>query len=362
MQKDDVEKYRVCYFPWTHIGLGWNKFSVCCVSPDEDFGEIIGFLPTEDIQQTFNHANYQKLRGFLTNPSGESPNVCTNCGVGANSSSISGFRSRQLSHLKRIEDAGQKERARENLERALDSIYSKEIVVSHNPVIATITCGSACNIKCKFCYNCHMNYYPEASDLLNVVDQIHETLIEATLTGGEPIVTKAGRALLEEFATGKYKFAVSLFTNAQYADFKLYKPVNLVRVSISADGATKKVYEYVRKGGDFKDLIRNVKKFIEMKKEKPYLDITLNFTVSSDNYVDIPEAVKLYEGLGLRTGFQPVLREKDDPQNFAERPDLYDDVLKKVSEGIELSASAYTQGRLKQIEQLVLRKIEENHC
>jgi hypothetical protein len=293
---ENIETDKICHYPWTHLTLGWNKFSMCCVAPPQDyFGEIEGFSPNINIRRdVFNHKNYIDVReGFIN---GNIPTACLNCAVGA-IISFKGFYSGWLKLIEQIENTAQKERIKENLEIVFNSLVSRETTVNHNPFLATITCGSACNIKCKFCYNCNMNYYPQVQDILTIIDQMHETLIEATLTGGEPIVTKAGRALFQEFASGKYKFFVQLFTNAQYADFSLYRPVNLRQVTISSDGATKKVYEAVRIGGNFEDLIGNVKKFIELKKEKPFMDIFINFTVTSDNYFDIPEAVKLYEGM-----------------------------------------------------------------
>ena len=359
--EESLDAVKVCHLPWTQLGLGWNKFSVCCVSYSEDFGEIKSFPPDTNIRRhVFNHKNYRSMRESLSNPSKGLHESCVNCSTGAVSSNLKAFYKTNLSRLELIEDAPQKERARENLEAALFSIVNKTASVKHNPVVTNITCGSACNIKCRFCYNCNMNYFPDAADLLNIVNQVHETLVEATLTGGEPIITKAGRALLQEFANGKYKFCVRMSTNGQYADFDLYRSVNFGNVTISSDGATKKVYEYVREGGDFEVLLENLKKFIELKKEKPNMGLSLNFTVSSDNYVDIPEAVKLYEGMGLLTLFQPVLLEKENPQNFAERPELYEDIIKKVDEGISLTSSATTKSRLENIKKLILRKEEEN--
>jgi len=40
---ENVDTGKICHYPWTHIGLGWDKFNVCCVSsPDDFFGEIMG--------------------------------------------------------------------------------------------------------------------------------------------------------------------------------------------------------------------------------------------------------------------------------------------------------------------------------
>lgn len=252
-----------------------------------------------------------------------------------------------------IDDEAQQRRARDNFSAAMEAAIMGKPYVNHDPCFLNITCGSACNIKCKFCYNCEMDYHPSDKDILKIVDAVHENLIYAQLTGGEPLVTKAGRAILSEFATGRYKFAVRIGTNAQWTDFDLLRPVNLAEVQISSDGATKEVYEKIRVGGNFEDLIANVKKFVDLRKEKPSLILRLNYTVTSDNYMDIPEAVKLYEDLGLFITFNLVMREADDPQNIKERPDLYQDLLKKVDEGIALSNNEFTKDCLKNIKNTI---------
>ena len=85
--------------------------------------------------------------------------------------------------------------------------------------------------------------------------------------------------------------------------------------------------------------------------------IRLNYTVTSENYMDIPEAVKLYEDMGLFITFNLVMREKDDPQNIKERPDLYEDLLKCVEEGLRVSHFALTQDCLKNIKSMIEEKM-----
>ena len=113
----------------------------------------------------------------------------------------------------------------------------------------------------------------------------------------------------------------------------------------------------MKKCGNFDDLVANVKKFVELKKEKPLMTLRLNYVVTSDNYQDIPAAVKLYEGdLGLFLTFNLVMREKDDPQNIKERPDLYEGLLRSVEEGLRLSKNPFTQDSLKNIETTIKRQ------
>ena len=211
-----------------------------------DFGSITEISGVQDWkEEIFNSPSYIAVRTALAQ--GHLPDYCENCSVkdyggGALHQTVNQY----TAALIQIQDREQLKRAQENFCKAVESAATRQIHVSHNPCFANITCGSDCNIRCKFCYNCLMDYHPKAEDILRVVDAIHKDLIFVQVTGGEPLITKAGRELLRQFATGRYKFAVRLGTNAQWTDFDLLRPVNLAEVQISADGATKEVYEKVR--------------------------------------------------------------------------------------------------------------------
>lgn len=354
----DLMNVPVCILPWIHSGMGWNTFNVCCNSCAFDFGNIKETLPDIEIKNlVFNHKNQIYMREKLL--AGELPEPCQTCSGKYHIGSLPQQQTQISDMLMQIEDKQQQYRASQNWNLAVASVFRGDIVVEHMPVRAIVTCGSACNIKCKFCYNCHMDYHPEPGDLLKVIDEIHETLVFCQLTGGEPLITKAGRALLARFGEGKYKFAVRLGTNAQWTDFDLLKPVNLADVQISTDAATKEVYEIVRVGGDFDNLICNIKKFVELKKEKPLMKITIAYVITSDNYMDIPEACKLYEDLGTFVLFGLVMREKDDPQNIKERPDLYEPLLKKLDEALSVAINPMTKDHLTTIKNTIRDKMAE---
>ena len=351
----------VCLQPWVHLWLGWNNFNICCLGVGTDFGNITEYSTKDNIEldNIFNHDVFVKRRTELLN--GELVETCMNCSNKNNGGGIIQTCSFIISHLLKIADEKQRERARINCMQFLFSIANKQSIVYHKPLYANIICGSACNLKCKFCYNCNMDYNPEPEAIINIIDKIHETLLHVSLTGGEPLITKAGRALLNRFGEGKYKFNIHMDTNCQYIDFDLLEPVNLVSVSISTDAATKKVYESIRIGGNFDTLISNIKKFVDFKKIKPSMQLSSNYTITSDNYMEIPEACKLYNGLGISIGFNLVNREKEDPQNIRERADLYDDFLIKIDEGVNVLKTSYEKASLTAIKnEILLRKNRTN--
>lgn len=346
-----------CIFPWVFLGLGWGKYGVCCNSYSMDFDDISQAGQLSDVtRDIFNSDSYLQMRASLAK--GCLNENCVTCpqrtyGGGG----IQQIVNQYTNALLQIQDEAQRHRARDNFAKGVEAAVFGKSSVEHAPSFLNICCGSACNIRCKFCYNCRMEYDPDPADIFRVIDRVHEHLIFVQLTGGEPLVTRAGREILREFAADRYKFAVRLGTNAQWTDFDLLKPVNLAEVQISSDGATKEVYEKVRVGGDFDDLIQNIKKFVEFQKSKPYMVLRLNYTVTSDNYMDIPQAVKRYEDLGLFVTFNLVMREKDDPQNIKERPDLYEDLLKYADLGIEQSGSVFTRDCLLNIKKTIQEKM-----
>jgi len=302
----------------------------------------------------FNSDVFLHIREQLLN--GELSESCMHCNHPLNSGATANVVNTIIGYINRIENNEQKNRVLISFNAMMTAIINRDSFVPYNPLFVLITTGSACNIECNFCYNYRRSYEPNPEHILRVLDKIHETLALATLSGGEPLITKAGRTLIEKFGERKYKFGVQLFTNAQYTDFNLLRPVNLTSVSISTDGATKKIYESVRVGANFETLITNIKKYVEFKNEKPYLDVYTNFTITSNNYMDIPEAYKLYSDLGLGVIFKLVICGKDDPQNIRERVDLYEPFLKKINETLDINPFDATKTSLFLLRDFILKK------
>ncbi len=335
-----------CSWPWQMALLSWDIFTYCCFTDNHNMGKISEYDSAKGLFPTWNHENIKQMRRDIIN--NHISEICSKCfyaRLGADQ--MVWDRERYfITNLAKIENNVHRVRAAENLKLAHESFLAGEIEVTHKPVALSINCGSACNIHCKFCYNVNMRYEVDTDKAFNFLDDCKDSLIIINLSGGEPQITKFGRILLEELGSERYKFVVSLSTNAQFIDFDLVDPVRLGCVQISTDGATKETYEKVRVGADFEDLISNIKRFVAMRDKKPYIDVMTNYTVTSDNYHEIPQAVKLYESLGLQVQFNLVLRDPGEEQNIRERTDLHDKLLTKIDEGLSLSTNEWTRAKL----------------
>ena len=250
-----------CSWPWFMTVLSWDVFSYCCFGDNNNMGKISEYgvhLIEKGLNSIWNHENIQKIRSNIVN--NQIPEVCSRCfyyWMGPEQS-IWDRERYFITNLAKIEDNQHRFRAAENLKLAHESFISGEIeTVSHKPVALTINCGSACNIRCKFCYAVNMDYEVNTDKALSFLEECKDTLIIVFLTGGEPLINKFGRRLLKDFGNNKYNFMITLGTNAQFVDFDLLEPVPLGWVQISTDGATKATYEQVRVGGNFEDLIND---------------------------------------------------------------------------------------------------------
>ncbi|MCL2792137.1 MAG: radical SAM protein [Spirochaetaceae bacterium] len=348
--------FPICVYPFLYLGLGWNNFSFCPNCYSMDFGNIKETPRDVNIKNIFNHENFVDARKKYLN--GEIPDYCNKC-LFFGTPTFPLLQTHFTNSLIQIEDFNQKQSASENYISAISSIFRNEIIVDHLPVISIVACGSSCNLKCKYCYQRNLDYHPDPYDILKILDQIHSTLLNCHLSGGEPFVCKAGREILKRFSDGIYKFNVRIVTNAQFVDFDLLKHVNLQSVHISADAASRHVYESIRQGGNFDNLINNIKKFIELKKEKPYLKLNANFTITSDNYHEIPDALKLYEDLVDYVTFNLVMAEENDPQNIKERSDLYEPLLKNIDIAIANTNNNITKDKLNAAKSTIINKIQE---
>lgn len=89
-------------------------------------------------------------------------------------------------------------------------------------------------------------------------------------------------------------------TNGQTLDEKaiqLYIESGLDWIGFSMDGANAATYEKIRKGADFENLCRNIRRFAELRKDKKPL-IMINFVMMSSNIHQLKDLVKLVAKLG----------------------------------------------------------------
>ena len=119
------------------------------------------------------------------------------------------------------------------------------------------------------------------------------------ITGaGEPFTSIVYQNLFNKIKREEYpNIKITLRTNGTLLSPENWQKIKGIhyaidRISISVDAATKKTYQTLRRGGNFKDLVNNIK-YLASIKNKYNFKIRLNFVIQEENYREMVKFVKL---------------------------------------------------------------------
>lgn len=171
-----------------------------------------------------------------------------------------------------------------------------------------------CNLRCRSCRT--EAWHPDEQGkrdidaLMGTVRENLESLRGLGLTGnGDPFFAPSVRSFLfEHDASAHPGMELSILTNGQ-----LLTPENWERmaaaqpavhsISVSVDAARAGTYEYVRRGGKFETVARNLEFVSGLRREGRIGDFRINFVVCAANYREMPE----FAAWGGRLGVDHVI-------------------------------------------------------
>ncbi|HBG60278.1 MAG: hypothetical protein A2Y03_03840 [Omnitrophica WOR_2 bacterium GWF2_38_59] len=180
--------------------------------------------------------------------------------------------------------------------------YINGKTTSGNVYRLVIEISNACNLKCSMCPRNNMERKVEfmtSQAFESIIKDNKETLEFVSLNGyGEPLMHPELSRFLNICKTYKIKSGIS--TNCTLLDEKrsrelLENPPDLIILAI--DGATSETYEEVRVGAKFDIVIKNVKRFLGMRKgynKKPF--VVLQFIYMTETKSQINKFKGLFNG------------------------------------------------------------------
>jgi len=198
--------------------------------------------------------------------------------------------------------------------------------ISGHPERINFSLDPSCNISCPQCREKIIKITPCGADkrLYDFNKKIFDSIIAATIGTkkyleytfcgtGEPFAS----ALFRDFLFGadlrkKPNIVIGLHTNGLLltpACFARMEKIrrNLKYIAISIDAATERTYGMVRRGGDWKRLMANLRHLAEQKRKGAiHAAIRLDFIVQKNNYREMADAVRLARSLDCRILFQPI--------------------------------------------------------
>lgn len=193
---------------------------------------------------------------------------------------------------------------RERIKTVYNANFQKNIPEHYcgSPYVSALEINKNCNLDCIMC-NTKMSKRKQQNMSLDLFEKAlfymhHNHLTITTLhTINEPLINPQ----LEEYLKLliKYKIRVMLSTNVQVLDrkldllFKYSKAIHQIRFSV--DGATKEIYEKIRRPGKFDKLIENLELFKkENSQRKTFKNIRMNSIICGDTKDQIAYHLKVF--------------------------------------------------------------------
>ena len=165
------------------------------------------------------------------------------------------------------------------------------------PTHLEIDFSSKCNLRCTMCHQSKLKMgsfqlqHADIDALINALPYV-ETVMIAGL--GEPLLYRGLETFLPFLS--RYGCHAHLFTNGQLIDKRLDALVHVQRISVSIDGASKAVFEELRRGASFERVINNVR-LLRARAVKS--TIVTSTVISNRNLHEIADIVALAVELGL---------------------------------------------------------------
>lgn len=282
---------RFCESPWTYCEItAGGGIYVCC--PAWTNGKAIGNIFENSFEEVWNSAIAQSFRrGIFDGTYSECdkqkcPKILDN-------------------RLPTFEEAKRSWQA----QLITDVIDNRRTVATRGPVSVKLCYDASCNLTCPSCRNELIIAKKEEQEKLDAIrDSFILPLLKDTqvliLSGdGDPFASNHYRDIIrltKEFTSLKLAFHTNgvLFDEKAWNDLHLENRV--AKVQISIDAATPETYAYVRRGGDFGRLMKNIH-FLVSKRDssKGFKEIDLLFVVQARNYREMPAFIRLAQELGI---------------------------------------------------------------
>jgi pyrroloquinoline quinone biosynthesis protein E len=171
------------------------------------------------------------------------------------------------------------------------------------PLSIDIEPNTKCNLACKFCQvpGWERAKINDMSIQLfeKVLDQFPTLLIIKLQGMGEPLLNPYLFDMIK-MASDRNCLVYTTINGTLLNEGNIKKIVesDLIAVTISLDGAKKETFESIRGNANFEKVISSTKKLLRSRKGK-LPEINVWMVISSDNYQEIPEMIKLCKDIGV---------------------------------------------------------------
>lgn len=191
----------------------------------------------------------------------------------------------------------------------LAAVRSRQTVLSTDPTWLNFANSNHCNLNCIMCGREH--YKDDAQLIAKIMAEVKELLPglrEIFLTGnGDPFARPDTRDLLLNLDGSSFpQLKINLLTNGlllpKYWD--KIRHLNFGDLDISVDAATQQTYQTIRRGGNWRDLLKALE--IASGSRDRFRNVVINMTVMKENYREIEAFVELASRYGFTVGINKI--------------------------------------------------------
>lgn len=330
--KSDKEK-TICVLPWMHLFISEvGEVYPCCVTPESNKpnqfanGQKVRPDQVDRIDDIFNTPYMKDIRSKML--AGERPSICARC--------------------YKMEDAGistHRQASNELFHGFYDDLIqhptSADGTIETKLLSIDLRLGNDCNLKCRMCspFSSHSlikeftELEPDRADfyksLRNIdwyksdkfIDLIKHSkdLVKLHIAGGEPLITKEHKSLLNKIIQSNCASQVHLTYNTNLTSLpdevlSLWKNFQGVSVMVSLDGV-EDINGYIRYPAKWSEIKANMLK-LESATDINFTYLTVNTTVQIYNIYNLPELFQFLND-DMKKFDLPVLSPLYHPQEFS---------------------------------------------
>tara|TARA_R110002020_G_scaffold103752_3_gene243085 strand:- start:3100 stop:4314 length:1215 start_codon:yes stop_codon:yes gene_type:complete len=308
-----------CRQPWDNCEVTNGGTVKCCCSywmPD-NFGK----LGESSLEEIMNSDKAQKIRASILDGS---YSFCNKAGCQViQSNSLIPVEDILNPDIERIETPRVKLNPQEKKYYA-DIITNKKTKIGPTALrVVNFLWDDSCNLECPSCRIGKILYidgpiYQQRLDIQEkvmkyVFDNYNGQIIKFTITGsGDPFGSKIFRDFLMSFDGKQWpNIEIMFMTNGVMFTEKMWNSMskchdNIKGAKVSIDAATEETYNKVRVGGNWTQLMENLKMLSKLKKDKlkTFRVLSLDFVVQKENFTEMPNYVRLAKSLGAEVLFK----------------------------------------------------------
>lgn len=187
-------------------------------------------------------------------------------------------------------------------------------LVSEPPERILLGLDEYCDVKCIFCrsenYKIDNNLIPEdkKDKLIDILSPwLEHAKYVKTNAVGEVFASKISRDLIKQIAGRFPHIKFEIITNGIQCTRENIEKLNITdkisMMTVSLHAIKEKTYNKLVKGGNYKQVIENLKYLSELKKDGKIERFELHFTVTSLNYKEMPDMIRFARQMGAKIRF-----------------------------------------------------------